>query len=245
MVGVSGREMLAAILAGEEDPAVLAELARGRLRAKLPALRQALVGRVQPQHRLLIERILAHIDFLEEAVSQGQDEIEQHLTAEATALELLQTIPGVGATTAATIIAEIGTAMSRFPSAKHLASWAGLCPGNKQSAGKRLGGRITAGNTWLRAALGEVAWAISHTKGNYLAAQYHRLARRRGKYKAAVAVAHSALVLISHVLRDRQPYTDLGADYFDKLDATGVERYHVARLKQLGYEVTLTPAKVA
>jgi len=245
VVGVSGREMLAAILAGEEDPAVRAELARGRLRAKLPALRQALVGRVQPQHRLLIERILAHIDFLEESVSQVQDEIEQHLPAEATALDLLQTIPGGGATTAATIIAEIGTDMSRFPSAKHLASWAGMCPGNKQSAGKRLGGKITSGNSWLRAALGEIAWAISHTTGTYLAAQYHRLARRRGKYKAAVAVAHSVLVIIYHVLRDRQPYTELGADYFDKLDATRVARYHVARLTQLGYEVTLTPAKVA
>jgi transposase len=245
VVGVSGRELLAAILGGEEDPAALAELARGRWRAKLPALRQALTGRVQPQHRLLIERILAHIDFLAESVSQVQGEIERRLATEAAALDLLQTIPGVGATTAATIIAEIGTDMGRFPSAKHLASWAGMCPGNKQSAGKRLGGKTTSGNAWLRAALGEVAWAISHTKGAYLAAQYHRLARRRGKYKAAVAVAHSVVVIIYHVLRDRRPYTELGADYFDKLDATRVERYHVARLKQLGYEVTLTPAKAA
>ena len=143
------------------------------------------------------------------------------------------------------IVAEIGTDMSRFASAKHLASWAGLCPGNKQSGGKRLSEKATKGDRWLRGVLGEVAWAISHTKGNYLAAQYHRLARRRGKYKAIVAIAHSVLVIAYHILRDRQPYTDLGADYFERLEAERVERYHVKKLRQLGYEVTLTPSQAA
>jgi hypothetical protein len=131
--------------------------------------------------------------------------------------------------------------MECFPSAKHLASWAGVCPGNKQSGGKRLSGKTTRGNVWLRAILGEVAWAVARTRGTYFSAQYHRLARRRGKDKAIMAVAHSILVCIYYVLRDKRPYTDLGADYFDQLDAARLERYHVQRLEQLGFTVTLTP----
>ncbi len=245
VLGVSGRRMLEALLGGAQDPAALAELAKGRLRAKLPELRRALDGRVQPHHLVLIERILAHIDFLEASLAQLQSAIEPHLAAFAEAVELLDTIPGVDAEAAAVIVAEIGTDMSRFASAKHLASWAGLCPGNKQSGGKRLNEKATKGDRWLRGVLGEVAWAISHTKGNYLAAQYHRLARRRGKYKAIVAIAHSVLVIAYHILRDRQPYTDLGADYFERLEAERVERYHVKKLRQLGYEVTLTPSQAA
>ena len=135
--------------------------------------------------------------------------------------------------------------MTRFPSARHLASWAGVCPGNKQSGGKRLAASITEGDRWLRGTLGEVAWAIVHTKDNYLEAQYHRLVRRRGKYKAIVAVMHSVLVVVYHVLRDQQPYRDLGGDYFDRLDTARIERHHVRRLEQLGYTVTLTPSSVA
>ena len=245
ILGVSGRQMLEALLGGAQDPEALAELAKGRLRAKLPELRRALDGRVQPHHLALIERILAHIDFLEGSLAQLQAAIEPHLAAFAEAVELLDTIPGVDAEAAAVIVAEIGTDMSRFASAKHLASWAGLCPGNKQSGGKRLNEKATKGDRWLRGVLGEVAWAISHTKGNSLAAQYHRLARRRGKYKAIVAVAHSVLVIADHILRDRQPYTDLGADYFERLEAERVERYHVKKLRHLGYEVTLTPRPAA
>jgi transposase len=245
VLGVSGREMLAALVAGEADPEVLAELARGKLRAKLAALRQALDGRLQPHQRVLIERILAHIDFLDESILQVQAEIDQQLVPYREAVELLDTIPGVGPTTAATIVAEIGTDMSRFPTAKHLASWAGLCPGANQSGGKRRAAPIRKGNRWLRAVLGEVAWVISRSKDTYLAAQYHRVARRRGKNKAAVAVAHSVLVIAYHLLQTQQPYQDLGADYFDRLNTERIERHHVTRLKQLGYEVTLTPREAA
>jgi transposase len=241
VLGASGRAMLTAILEGEADPAVLADLAKGRLRQKLPLLRQALVGRVRPHHRVLLGQQLAHVEFLEESIAGLQAEIERALPPFEAAVEALQTIPGINAVTAAAIVAEIGADMGRFPSAKHLASWAGLCPGNKQSGGKRLGSRTTAGNVWLRAMLGEVAWSIARSKGSYLHAQYHRLARRRGKHKAAVAVAHSVLVIIYHVLHTGRPYADLGPDYFDRVDADRLERHHVRRLEQLGYTVTLTP----
>jgi transposase len=158
---------------------------------------------------------------------------------------LAQTLPGIAETSATAIIAELGTDMSRFASDKHLASWAGVCPGNKQSGGKRLSGKTTHGNPYLRAALGEVAWAISHTKDNSLSAQFHRIARRRGKQKAVVAVAHSVLIILYHMLREGKPYSDLGPDYFEKLEATRIERFHVRRLEQLGYTVTLTPAPAA
>ena len=245
VLGASGRDMLAALLGGEQNPEALAELARGKLRAKLPALRRALVGRVKPHHLVLIERILAHVDFLEQSLAAVQGEIDHSLAPFAEAVALLDTIPGVGAVAAATIIAEIGVDMGRFPSAKHLASWAGLCPGNKQSGGKRLSGKITKGSPWLRAVLGEVAWSISRSPGTYLHAQYHRLARRRGKNKAIVAVAHSVLVIAYHILADKRPYSDLGADYFDTLNTARVQRHHVQRLEQLGYTVTLTPLEAA
>jgi transposase len=245
VLGVSGRRMLAALLGGEQDAAALAALARGRLRAKLPALRQALDGRVEPHHRVLLGRILAHIDFLEESPAQLQPALERYLAPFREAVELLDTIPGVGPDAAAAIVAEVGDDMRRFASAKHLASWAGVCPGTHQSGGRRVPVKATKGNRWLRGVLGEVAWAASRAKGHYLHAQFHRLARRRGKYKALLAVAHSVLVIVYHVLRGRRPYTDLGPDYFERLDAQRVERYHVSRLRQLGYEVTLTPAQAA
>ena len=242
VLGVSGREMLAALLDGEADPSVLADLARGRLRAKLPALRQALTGRVQPHHRVLLAQLLAHIDFLEEAIAELQVEIEHALAPFTAATELLQTIPGVGAVVAAALVAEIGTDPTRFPSAKHLASWAGVCPGNKQSAGKRLSGKTTKGNVWLRGMLTEAAWTVARSPGTYLHAQYHRIARRRGKYKAAMAVAHSILIIAYCLLRDQQPYSDLGPTYLDQRDAARTERYHIHRLEQLGYSVALSPA---
>ncbi|MGE5334976.1 MAG: IS110 family transposase [Nitrososphaerota archaeon] len=242
VLGTSGRDMLAAILAGEADPAVLADLARGRLRAKLPQLRQALEGRVTAQHRVLIRHVLAHIDFLEQQLAELIAEIEAQLAPFAEAVTLLETIPGVAEAAATAIVAEVGVDMTRFPSAKHLASWAGLCPGNKQSGGRRLSGKTTTGNVWLRAVLGEVAWSITHTSGNYLAALYHRLARRRGKQKAIVALAHSLLVSIYYMLRDHQPYRDLGADHFDRLQSARIQRHYVRRLEQLGYAVTLSPS---
>jgi len=244
VLGLSGRAMFAALLDGEQDPDVLANLARGRLRAKLPELRQALEGRVQPHHLVLIGQILAHIDALDEAIAQVQVEIERRLAPFEEVLALLQTIPGIKAIAAAAILAEIGPDMSRFPSAGHLASWAGLCPSNKESAGKRMKGPVNRGNVWLRAIMGEVAWASIRTKASYFSAQYHRLARRRGKEKAAIAVAHSLLVVIYHVLNTGQPYRELGADYFVQLDATRIQHHHVRRLEQLGYTVTLTPVAV-
>ena len=192
-----------------------------------------------------IRAIRAHVDFLNVAIAQTPAEIGEYLAPHQEAVRLLHTIPGIQETAAATIIAEIGVDRARFPSAKHLASWAGLCPGKKQSGGKRMSEAITKGSPWLRAVLGEVVWCIAHTRDNSLAAQYRRLSRRRGAHKAVVAVAHSVLVVIYHMLRDQRPYTDLGADYFDRLDTARLERQHVRRLEQLGYTVTLTPAVVA
>jgi transposase len=180
---------------------------------------------------------------LDAAIARVQAEMEQHWVPYQEALRLVQTIPGVNETAAAAILAEIGTDMSRFPSAGHLASWAGVCPGNKQSGGKRLKEATTKGSPWLRAILGEVVFAIAHTRDNDLVTQYRRLAKRRGTYRALVAVAHTLLVVIYHMLRDRRPYADRGADYFDRLDAARLERHHVHRLEQLGYTVTLTPAQ--
>jgi transposase len=245
VLGVSGRQMLAALLGGEQDAEALAELARGRLREKLPQLRRALVGRVQPYHRILIERILAHIDFLEESIATLQREIDRCLLPFAQAVALLMTIPGVSAPATATPIAEIGTEMAQFPSAKHLASWAGVCPGNRESGGKRRSGKPTAGNRWVKAVLGEVAWSVSRTRDNYLVAQYQRMARRKGRLMAIGATMRTVLVIAYHVLRDGTPYRELGADYFDKLDTARLERHHVNRLKALGYEVVLTPRAAA
>jgi transposase len=242
MLGTSAREMLLLLVEGEHDLDAIAQRARARMRPKIPELRRALQGHMQPQQRVVIQRILAHVDFLDDSIRLLQQEIDAHLKPYQEAMQLLQTIPGIKATAAAVIISEIGTDMHRFPSAKHLASWAGLCPGNKQSGGKRYPEGITKGNPWLRAVLGEVVWSISHTHNNYLGAQYRRLAKRRGAHKAVVAVAHSVLVIIYHVLSEQQPYRDLGSDYFDKLDNAHQERHFVRCLEQLGYSVRLTPA---
>lgn len=244
VLGKSGRDMLQAIIEGTTDAQVLANLARGLLRKKLPQLQEALDGRVQTHHRILLQHLLAHVAFLEQALEQLQQEIEQRLLPFQEGIRLLMSIPGIAELSAAGILAEIGTDMSRFPSAKHLASWAGVCPGNKQSGGKRLSGKMGKGNVTLRALRASVVWVISHTKDNYLSAQYHRLARRIGKNKAAMAVAHSVLVIIYHVLRTGEPYSDLGADYFQKQDAKRLAQRSLRQLEALGYEVTLTP-KVA
>ncbi len=245
VLGKSGRDMIQALIDGETNAQVLADLARGLLRKKLPQLQEALLGRVQPHHRSLLAHILAHIDFLETTLSQLVSEIEAQLTPYQEEKELLTSIPGIQPTTAAIIIAEIGVDMQVFPSAKHLASWAGVAPGNRQSGGRRLSGAITGGNPYLRSVLTQVAWAVSHTKDNYLSAQYHRLARRIGRKKALVALAHSILVIIYHVLRTKKPYVDLGADFFDKLDTVRIQQHHTRRLEQLGFTVTLTPKEVA
>jgi len=245
VMGKSGRDMLEALMGGEQDAHAQASLARGKLRAKLPDLRKALEGRVQLHHRFLLQRILTHIDFLDQSIAQVEGEIEQHLHPFEEAVDLVVSIPGLQATTSAGILAEIGIDMSRFPSDKHLASWAGVCPGNKQSAGKRLSGKTTQGNAHLRALLGEAAWAAARTKDSYLSAFYHRIARRRGKKKAIVALEHKLLIIIYHVLLSKKPYQDLGAEYFDQREKARLEWHHIHQLEQLGYTVTLTPKEVA
>jgi transposase len=245
VLGKSGQAMLDALVRGTTDAEVLADLALGRLRKKLPELREALDGRVQSHHRLLLKHILAHIHFIETTLEQLQVEIEERLNPFEEAMELLMSIPGIQASAATAILAEIGEDMTRFPSDKHLASWAGVCPGNKQSGGKRLSGKITKGNTMLRAILAEVAWVLSHMKDNYLSARYHLLARRLGKNKAAMALAHRLLVIIYHVLSTRKPYHELGADYFEQRDRTRLTQRSVRQLEALGYTVTLASQESA
>ena len=239
VMGKSGRDMVEALLAGVSDADTLAELARGRLRAKLPQLREALEGRVDATHRLLLRHILDHITYLEGEVEKLFTEIATLLDPYERQLTVLTSIVGIGRTSAAAILGEIGTDMSRFPSHKHLASWAGVAPGNKQSGGKRHKAPTNKGNRSLRATLAECVWVISHTKENYLSAQYHRLARRIGKKRAIVAVSHSLLIIIYHLLRDDQEYHDLGPHFFETLDTTRQRDTAIRRLQALGYKVTV------
>lgn len=245
ILGVSGRQMLEALAAGEEDPAVLAEFAKRRMRAKLDQLRQALEGRVKPHHRILIRALLTHMSFLQASIEDLEEEVGRRLAPFQRAMVLLQSIPGVSSTAAATIIAEIGVDMGRFTSGKHLASWAGVCPGNKQSGGKRLSGATTNGNVWLRGILGQVAWGAIRTKGASFGARFRRIARRQGKQKAVVAVMHNLLTVIYAVLRDGVLYQELGAEYYHPQDPARRAHAHVRHLEQLGYTVTLQPKEAA
>jgi transposase len=240
--GVSARAILEALVAGESDPMTLADLARGRLRAKRELLTRAVVGRFTAHHAFLITEHLSQLDCLEEAMERVSAEIAQRLEAEQDAIDLLDTVPGIGRRAAEIILAEVGADLGRFPSAKHLASWAGMCPGNAESGGKRLSGKTRKGNRWLRQVLIEIAHVAAKTRGTYLAAQYRRIAARRGKKRALVAVAHTVLVIVYHILTKREPYRDLGEAYFDHLERQHVERRLVRRLERLGYSVTLAPS---
>jgi transposase len=242
VLGVSGRAMLEQVVAGETDPAVLAELARGRLRQKLPQLEQALSGRVAAHHRFLLAHHLAHLDYLDERIAQVSDEIAARLRPLDDALARLDTIPGVGRRTAEVLVAEIGTDLTRFPSARHLTSWAGLCPGNHESAGKRASGRTRTGNPALRTALVEAGRAAGRSKRTYLGALYHRIAARRGAKRAAVAVGHAILTITSHLLTRQESYRDLGPLYLDQRNREVVQRRLIRRLQDLGFVVTLQPA---
>jgi transposase len=276
ITGKSARAMLDALLAGQTDPTILADLARGRLRAKRAELEQALVGVVKPHHRFLLTELLSQIDMLDEAIERAgteiaarlqslsqdkQDEVsstKQPCTSPegaspeqpeaspqkpaltwALASALLCSIPGISQRAAEGILAEIGLDMMRFASAGHLASWAGLCPGNHESAGKRLSGRCRKGSPWLRKLLVQADHAAGHTKQTYLSAHYHRLAARLGKKKAAIAVAHTILVIIYHVLRDQEGYHELGGHYFEERDRQAIEKRLIRRLEKLGYEVSV------
>ena len=244
VLGRSARQMLELIIAGatEAEAASLAQLARGRLRTKIPQLEQALAGRVVSHQRFLLAQQLAHVDFLDEAIDRVSAEIAERLQPVEAAVTLLDSIPGVGRRTAEILIAEIGTDMGRFPSAGHLASWAGMCPGQDQSAGKRRSGRTRKGSPWLRTALVEAAQAVARTKDTYLAAQLRRLTARRGKKRAVVAVGHTLLVIAYHLLVRGQSYAELGGNYFDEHQRHLVKRRLVRRLEALGYAVHLQPS---
>jgi transposase len=239
ILGVSGRDMIQSLIEGTTDPKALADLARGRLQRKIPQLQAALHGRLTEHHRFMLKQLLDHVDYLSVQIGRFDERIEAMMAPFGQTLERLAQIPGVGIRTAQNVLAEIGTDMSRFPSADHLSSWAAMCPGNRQSAGKRQSGRTNMGNRWLRAALVQSAWAASHCKKSYLAAQYHRLVGRRGKKRALMAVGHTILVMMYHMLRDGVEYKDLGPDYLDKLQPQRLTRYLVKRLESLGHKVIL------
>jgi transposase len=241
VLGKSGREMLEALVGGTTDPAVLADLARGKLRAKLPELARALAGSFGPHQRFLIAEQLAHLDYLDEVIERVSTEITARLGPVQTAVERLDSIPGVGQRTAEVLVAELGTDLGRFPTAAQLASWAGMCPGNHESAGKRLSGRTRKGNPWLRAALVEAGQAAGRTKQSYLGALFRRLVARRGKKRAALAVGHRVLVIAYHLLTQDTTYTELGVHFLDERNRGAVERRLVRRLQGLGYKVTLQP----
>lgn len=243
VLGKSTRAMIEALIAGERDPAVLAAKALGRMRPKVPALAEALVGRFGAHHGAVARAILAHIDFLDANIAALDEEVAAHLGPFRGAVKLLKTIPGVGQTVAEVFVAETGGDMSRFASADHLAAWAGLAPGNDESAGKHRPTGTRKGAPWLRKALVEAAKSASHSRGTYLAAQYRALAARRGPNKATIAVAHSIVVAAWHMLSTGSTYNDLGpARVTSRRDPEREARRLVARLQALGHNVSLTPA---
>lgn len=251
ILGVSGRLMLRELLACRDDPDKLADLAKGKLRSKIPELRRALKGRFSDHHRTLIRICLDHVEYLETSIEQLDGEIDKLIGANTSeagvpfsrARDHLATIPGIAQRAAETIIAEIGVNMDQFPDAHHLASWAGLCPGNNISGGKPRSGKTTHGSKWLAETLNMCVWAVGHTRDNYLAAQYWRLVKRIGKKKATVAVAHSILIICYHLLANDTDYTDLGGDYFARrVDPDRQRDHHVRQLQALGYAVTLRNA---
>jgi transposase len=243
-VGVSGRAILDELVKGHGDPAQLAQLARGRLRVKQDLLQKALVGNLRPHHRFLLAQQLSHIDFLDEAIDRLDTQIAEQMRPFQAALDRWDSLPGINRRLAEIIVAEVGADLKPFEDAEHLASWSGMCPGNKASAGKRLSGKTRKGSKWLRRALVEAAHGAARTKNKYYQALYHRLVPRRGKQRALVAVGHSLLVTGYYLITRQQTYHDLGANYFDERDREGVKRRAVRRLEQLGYQVNLMPAAV-
>lgn len=239
VLGVSGRAMLNALIAGQTNPSEMADLAKGRLREKREELMRALEGRVKAHHRFVLAELLCQIDNLEETIARFDQQIEEYCCPFEQAVTLLDTIPGVARQVAEIIVSEIGTDMSRFPTPEHLSSWAGVSPGNHESAGKRRSGKTRPGNKHLRAALNQAAHGAAHTKHTYLTAQYHRLASRRGKKKAIVAVMHSILVIAYHLIQRNEPYRELGANYFDKQKPESTAQRLVKRLERLGFQVSL------
>lgn len=248
VMGVFGRAMLQALISGEEDPAALVDLAQGKLRGKIPELKRALRGHVTPHHQFMLEQLLDHVEHLEAQIATFSARIAEafHPFLDDGSFQRLDQVPGLNRETIENTVVEIGTDMQQFPTDGHIASWTGLCPGNEESAGKRKRSRTTKGNRWLRRALCQAAWAAVRKKGSYFQAQYRRLARRRGKKRAIIAVAHSLLTVIYHLLKDPTlTYQELGANYFDTLDPQRLCRHLVKRLQSLGYQVTLEPRAAA
>lgn len=242
ILGASGRDMLRALIRGETDATKMADLARRQLRAKIPQLRPALEGKVTEHHRFMLAELLDHLEYREGRIEEFSRRIEEVSRPFAPAITKVATLPGFDQRSAHNVMAEIGADMEVFPSAQRLASWAGVCPGNHESAGKRKSGKTTKGNRWLRSALSQSAWAAARKKDCYFQAQYRRLAGRRGKKRAIVAVAHSLLTIIYHMLKNASDYQELGCDYLDKLNARRLLPYLLKRIKDMGYQVTLQEA---
>lgn len=241
-LGQSGRDMIQALIEGEEDPVKLAELARGRLRSKRAELEAALEGQVREHHRFLLRQWMKLLESLEEQIAEVAQEIERRMGPFDWAVELLVTVPGIDYRAACNLIAEIGVDMERFASSRHLASWAGLCPGNRQSAGQNRSGKSHRGNPWIKSVMVEIAWAASRSKNTYCEALYRRLAPHRGKKRALIAVANSLLQAVWFILTHRQSYRDLGGDHFEKLHRDRTTQALVRRLQRIGYRVTLEQA---
>jgi len=239
VLGKSGRAMSEAMVAGEENPELLSELAQRRLKNKKEDLKRALNGLMGNHQKLMLAAQLRHIDYLDEEIGRLDEEIKRRMLPFEEDLELLDTIPGVARRTAETIVAEIGTNMDQFPSAAHLCSWAGLCPGQNESAGKRKSGKTRKGNKKLRSTLVEAARAAGRTKNTYLSSQYHRIAARRGANRAAVAVAHSILMIAYYILKRRQPYIELGPTYYEERKRDTIIRQSLKKLESLGLKVTV------
>jgi transposase len=243
VTGKSGWSMLTAIVAGETDPERLAGYARGRLKSKKTELTSALKGHITEHHRFLLKQLMREVRFFDEMIETFDERIEEATRPFCEELRLLDLIPGINRRAGECIIAELGVDMSHFPTHRHVSSWAGLCPGNNESAGKHRSGKTTDGNKWLRAVLTEAAWAASRTKHTYFSAHFHRIAGRRGKKRALAAVAHSLLVIVYHILRDHTDYYELGSNFFDTLNADRLRRYYTKRLESLGYSVALSKTK--
>jgi transposase len=241
VMGVSGRTMIQALLEGQKDPAQIADLARRSLRGKIPELQKALAGHLTEHHRFLLRLLWKELTQQEALIAELEAKIEEQTRSFAPEIERLDAVPGVDRRVAEVVLAELGGDMRPFPTHRHLSAWAGMCPGNEESAGKRRKRRITHGNRWLKRTLVQAAWAASHTKNSYLASQYRRLVGRRGKKRALIAVGHSMLVILYYLLKEGRQYADLGGDFFDRLEPKRLTRYYVNRLQKLGHKVVLQP----
>ena len=245
VLGASGRAMLEALITEEEDPVKLADLAQRKLRGKIPQLEKALEGHLTEHHRFMLKLLWKQLAQQEELIAELDRKIEEQTRPFEAEIDRLDAVPGVDRRVAEVVLAEVGPDMKAFPTHENLVSWAGMCPGNEESAGKRVRKRITPGNRWLKRTLAQATWAASHSKNSYLASQYRRLAGRRGKKRALIAVGHSILVIFYHMLKTGTSYTDLGGDFFDRLEPQRLTRYYVKRLESLGHKVTLESCAAA